>query len=152
MDIYSTTAHAILSPSNVLVPLPISSRIKRLLAVAFLKILATSVISTINVDCPDARSSDAPTLVKILSTIPMSADNAGTNEPTCAINTISAVCLIYVDLPAMLGPVIIDTLLAALSRYVSLATNISLLIIFSTTGCLPPLISIIPFSLIDGLT
>ena len=37
---------------------------------AFLKIFATSVISTIKVLCPDARSSEAPTLVKILSQIP----------------------------------------------------------------------------------
>ena len=47
--ICSMTAQAMLSPSNVLVPRPISSSIKRLLLVAFLKIFATSVISTINV-------------------------------------------------------------------------------------------------------
>ena len=105
-----------LKPSNVLVPLPISSRIRRLLGVAFLRILATSVISTINVDCPEARSSDAPTLVNILSTIHILALSAGTNEPVCARRTISAVCLIYVDLPAILGPVIIETRSDALSR------------------------------------
>ena len=114
--ICSTTAHAMLKPSNVLVPLPISSRIRRLLGVAFLRILATSVISTINVDCPEARSSDAPTLVNILSTIHILALSAGTNEPVCARRTISAVCLIYVDLPAILGPVIIETRSDALSR------------------------------------
>ena len=39
------------------------------LFVALFKILATSVISNINVDCPVSKSSLAPTLVKILSTI-----------------------------------------------------------------------------------
>ena len=48
--IYSTTAQAMLSPSYVLVPLPTSSRIKRLFSVAFSRIFATSVISTIKVD------------------------------------------------------------------------------------------------------
>ena len=104
---YSTTAHAIERPSKVEVPLPISSRIIRLFFVAFLSIFETSVISTINVLCPLARSSDAPTLVNILSTIPIFALSAGTNEPICAIRTISAVWRIYVDLPAILGPVII---------------------------------------------
>ena len=68
-----------LIPSKVEVPLPISSRISKLFEVAFLMILATSLISTIKVDCPDARSSDAPTRVKMLSTIPISAEDAGTN-------------------------------------------------------------------------
>ena len=53
----------------------------RLLAVAFLKILATSVISTIKVLCPLARSSEAPTLVKIRSTMPIFAEDAGTKLP-----------------------------------------------------------------------
>ena len=78
---YSTTAQAIDSPSKVLVPLPISSKISRLSFVAFLRILATSVISTIKVDCPLARSSEAPTLVNILSQIPMLAEEAGTKLP-----------------------------------------------------------------------
>ena len=80
------------------------------------------------------------------------AESAGTKLPVCAISTISAVCLIYVDLPAILGPVIIVTLFDELSRYVSLDINISLVIIFSTTGCRPFLISIIPLSLILGFT
>ena len=80
-----------LRPSKVDVPLPISSRIRRLLDVAFRKIFATSFISTMNVDCPLARSSDAPTRVKILSTMPMLALLAGTKQPICAISTISAV-------------------------------------------------------------
>ena len=82
------------SPSNVLVPLPISSRIRRLFEVAFLKMFATSVISTIKVLWPDARSSDAPTLVKIRSDSPMFALFAGTKEPICAIKAIRAVCRI----------------------------------------------------------
>ena len=68
--IYSATAFAIEIPSKVEVPLPISSRITRLFAVASLSISATSVISTIKVDCPALRSSLAPTLVNILSTTP----------------------------------------------------------------------------------
>ena len=46
---YSTTAHAMLRPSNVLVPRPISSRITRLSLVAYFRICATSFISTMNV-------------------------------------------------------------------------------------------------------
>lgn len=52
----------------------------RLFAVASFRIFATSIISTIKVLCPMLKSSDAPTLVKILSTTPMCADVAGTNE------------------------------------------------------------------------
>ena len=62
------------------------------------------------------KSSEAPTLVKILSTTPIRAKDAGTNEPTCAISAISATCLIYVDLPAILGPVIIASLFSPLSK------------------------------------
>ncbi len=77
-------------PSKVEVPRPISSRMRRLFGVAFLRISATSVISTIKVDWPAARSSDAPMRVKILSTTPMRADLAGTKLPIWAIRTISA--------------------------------------------------------------
>ena len=51
---------------------------------------ATSFISTMNVDWPDARSSDAPMRVNSLSTMPMRAALAGTKLPICAISTISA--------------------------------------------------------------
>ena len=119
---------------------------------AFLSILATSVISTINVLCPDARSSEAPTLVNILSTSPTSADDAGTKEPICDISTMSAVCLIYVDLPAIFGPVMTDMRFFLSFRNVSLAINMSFGIIFSTTGCRPSLMSITPFSFILGRT
>ena len=79
-------------PSKVLVPLPISSKMSRLLAVAFRRMLATSVISTINVLWPDARSSDAPTRVNIRSTMPILAFWAGTKLPICAMSTMRAVC------------------------------------------------------------
>jgi len=140
--ICSTTDHAMLSPSNVLVPLPISSSIIRLFAVALSRIYATSLISTINVLCPAERSSDAPTRVNILSTIPISALAAGTNPPICAIMTISAVCRIYVDFPAMFGPVIIAICLSPQSSSVSFGMNTAEFFILSTTGWRPSLILI----------
>lgn len=99
-----------------------------------------------------AKSSDAPTLVNILSTTPIVAELAGTKLPICAINVISATCLIYVDLPAILGPVIIDNLSFSLSKYVSLSIKLPLDSIFSITGCLPPFISIIPLLSTAGFT
>jgi len=90
VHICSATALAMLTPSNVEVPLPTSSRITRLSGVAFLSISETSLISTMNVLCPAVRSSEAPTLVKILSTTDIFAELAGTNEPICAIKVIIA--------------------------------------------------------------
>ena len=55
---------------------------------------ATSLISTIKVERPEARSSEAPIRVKTLSVIPTVADFDGTKEPICAIRTISADCRI----------------------------------------------------------
>ncbi len=75
----------------MLVPRPISSRISRESAVAFLRMFATSFISTMKVLCPLARSSDAPTLVKMRSTTPIRASDAGTMLPICAMSTMSAV-------------------------------------------------------------
>ena len=149
---YSTTAQAMLRPSYVDVPLPISSSMTRDLSVAFLRMFATSVISTMNVLWPLARSSDAPTLVNILSHTHTFALFAGTKLPTAAISTISASCLMYVDLPAMLGPVIMLTLLSSPSEYVSLGMNIPSSIILSTTGCLPSFMSMIPSVFMAGLT
>ena len=77
-------------PSKVDVPRPISSKMRSERGVAFFKISATSFISTMNVDCPEARSSDAPMRVKSLSTMPMRALAAGTKLPICAMRTISA--------------------------------------------------------------
>ena len=149
--IYSATAQAIESPSYVDVPLPISSNITKLFSVASFRIVATSIISTINVLCPILKSSDAPTLVNILSTTPISASVAGTKHPTCAINVINATCLIYVDLPAILGPVIIDSLLSPLSKNVSFSTKTPSPNIFSITGCLPFFISIVPDESTTGM-
>ena len=80
-------------PSKVEVPRPISSRISSERGVAFLRISATSVISTMKVDWPEARSSDAPMRVKSL------VDDAdargwtpGRSEPIWAMRTISATC------------------------------------------------------------
>ena len=93
-----------LSPSKVEVPRPISSRTTRLRDVAVCRMLAVSCISTMNVDCPRAMLSDAPTLAKMRSTIGSFASLAGTNEPICASSGRSAVCRRYVDLPPMFGP------------------------------------------------
>ena len=79
-----------LMPSKVEVPRPISSRISRLLAVAVRRMSLTSVISTIKVDCPADRSSEAPMRVKIRSTMPSLAALAGTKDPIWAMSTISA--------------------------------------------------------------
>jgi hypothetical protein len=81
-----------LRPSNVAVPRPISSSTTRLLDVARWRMLAVSCISTMNVDCPRAMLSEAPTRAKIRSTAGSFADRAGTNEPACASRHMIAVC------------------------------------------------------------
>ena len=78
-------------PSKVLVPRPISSRRIRLFFVAFFRMPATSFISTMKVDWPLARSSEAPMRVNTRSTTPMTAFFAGTKEPIWAMSTIRAV-------------------------------------------------------------
>ena len=78
-------------PSKVEVPRPISSRISRDWAVACFRMEAVSLISTMKVDWPEARSSDAPIRVNTRSTMPTVADFAGTKEPICAMRTIKAV-------------------------------------------------------------
>ena len=70
--------------------------------------LAVSVISTMNVERPPARSSAAPMRVNTRSMGPMVALAAGTKLPMCASTAISAACRMYVDLPPMLGPVTIS--------------------------------------------
>ena len=84
--------HARLSPSNVLVPRPISSRMIRLRGVALFRMFAVSLISTMNVDCPRARSSLAPMRVKMRSTRSIRASAAGMNDPVCASSASSATC------------------------------------------------------------
>ena len=52
-----------------------------------------SSISTIKVERPEIRSSEAPILVNILSILPMIASRAGTKDPILAMMLIKAVCL-----------------------------------------------------------
>ena len=128
-------ARAIDIPSYVDVPRPISSRSTSERDERLCRIMDVSSISTMKVDSPREILSEAPTRVNILSQYPMSALAAGTNEPTCAISTIRAVCLRRADLPAMFGPVRIITCWEELSRYMSFATNSSPAgIIVSITG------------------
>ena len=87
---YSAVAQAMDRPSNVEVPRPISSRISRLLGVAKRRMEAISLISTMKVDWPAARSSEAPTRVKIRSHSGIFACAAGTKLPMCASSTIRA--------------------------------------------------------------
>ena len=133
-------------PSKVDVPRPISSRMSKLFFVAQRSSSDTSVISTMNVDCPADRSSLAPMRVKMRSTTPMWALCAGTNEPICAMSTISATCRIYVDLPAIFGPVMMLTRSSFAPMWVSLGTKNASPRIFSTTGWRPSWIWITPLS------
>ncbi len=64
----------------------------RLRGVAVFRITAVSVISTMKVERPRARLSDAPMRVKMRSISGSAADSAGTNEPICARIAISAAC------------------------------------------------------------
>ena len=122
---YSVIAHAMEIPSYVLVPLPISSSSIRLFWDALFKIFAASCISTKKVLSPFAILSEAPTRVKILSTIPMLAAFAGTKQPTCASNTIKPTCLRKHDLPLILGPVKMIIWLSPVSSFVSLGIYLS---------------------------
>ncbi len=70
---YSTMLQAMEIPSYVLVPRPISSSITRLRGVILLIMLAVSFISTMKVDSPPLRLSEAPTRVNIWSVRPISA-------------------------------------------------------------------------------
>ena len=81
-------------PSKVEVPRPISSKMIRLFWVAFFRMSATSAISIIKVDWPADKSSEAPTRVKMLSTMPISATAAGTKQPIWAMMVMMAVCRI----------------------------------------------------------
>ena len=91
----------------MLVPRPISSRMSRERPVAWFRISAVSTISTIKVERPACSSSWAPMRVKMRSTRPISAISAGTKLPIWAMSTISATWRKKVDLPLMLGPVMI---------------------------------------------
>ena len=115
-------AQAMLTPSYVLVPRPISSNSTRLRGVRLLRMAAVSFISTMKVDSPLLMLSDAPTRVNIRSRMPKSACLAGTNDPDCAIKEISAVCRNSALLPDMLGPVTIRICRVSGSSWMSLAT------------------------------
>ena len=105
----SATAQARDRPSKVLVPRPISSRMTRERLPAWRRMRAVSVISTMKVDWPIARLSEAPTREKMRSHRPRRAEAAGTKEPICARMQMSAACRSTVDLPAMFGPVMRST-------------------------------------------
>ena len=129
----SVTAQAMATPSYVEVPRPISSRSTRLRSLAPWRIALVSLISTMNVDWPRARLSEAPTRVNSRSTTPTTARRAGTNAPICASTTHSPTWRSSVDFPAMLGPVRRITRPAS-SSVTSLGINASRGIIRSTTG------------------
>ena len=103
-------------------------------AVAFFNMEATSLISTMNVDAPPARSSLAPMRVNTRSQMPTVALRAGTNEPICAMSTMIAVWRMYVLLPAMFGPVTMATRSSVSFRCVSFGTKSVSRCICSTTG------------------
>ena len=73
-------------------PRPISSRMMKLRGVAVFRITAVSVISTMKVERPRARLSEAPMRVKMRSMMGRSAASAGTNEPIWARMAMSAAC------------------------------------------------------------
>ena len=105
-------------------------------------IIDVSSISTIKVDSPREMLSVAPTRVKILSKYPIRTESAGTNDPTCAISTINAVCRRRADFPAMFGPVRIIIWVADESRCTSFGTYSSPgAIRVSMTGWRPALMS-----------
>ena len=124
-------------------PRPISSIRTKELGLAALRIAAASVISTINVDRPLARSSLAPIRVKTRSMGPRTQSLAGTKLPMWASITIRAVWRMKVDLPPMFGPVITARRRSS-RRTQSLGVNRWPVrsSACSTTGCRPPRISI----------
>jgi hypothetical protein len=68
------------------------SRLSANLLVESRSILLICVRSKAKVDCGMALDSWLPMRVKILSVNPTTAESAGTNDPICAINTISPTC------------------------------------------------------------
>ena len=101
---HSNTLTAIASPSKVLVPRPSSSMTIKLWLVACVRIVFVSSISQKNVDFPLIMLSLAPSRVNILSTGESVIDIEGTNVPIWASITASAIDLINVDFPPILGP------------------------------------------------
>lgn len=72
------------------VPRPISSRMTRDFSVAWFRMRAVSLISTMKVDWPRERSSEAPTRQKMRSVRPMVAESAGTKAPIWAMRVMRA--------------------------------------------------------------
>ena len=145
--------HAIEMPSYVLVPRPSSSKSTSERGDMLFMMFADSLISTINVLSPIEILSLAPTRVKILSTTPMCALSAGTNEPICASNVMSAVWRSSADLPAIFGPVMMMICCESALSNTSLAmysspTGMSV----SITGWRPCLMSSVSDSSMIGRT
>ena len=110
----------------------------RLRADKLLMMLAVSFISTMKVDSPPERLSEAPTRVKILSVRGMSAPSAGMKLPICAMSVMSAVWRSNALLPLMFGPVRMMICCVSWSRRMSLGTKASPGgRLRSITGCLP---------------
>lgn len=134
LAICSAIAQAIPNPSEVDVPLPNSSIMINESALAVFNMQLASNISLMNVLTPLVWMSLAPTLVMIASTIGILAYEHGTYDPICANNTHMATYRIYVDLPPILGPVMICNRLDYLS--ISKSFIIQLASIASNRGCL----------------
>ena len=109
--------------------------------VALLRMFAVSCISTRKVERPRARSSPAPIRVKTRSRTPRRIAVAGTNEPTCAITASVATWRMYVDLPAMFGPVMSMIWSVVVLRNAPFGTNGSASASCSTIGWRPSTIS-----------
>mmetsp|Transcript_13810 Transcript_13810/g.37312 ORF Transcript_13810/g.37312 Transcript_13810/m.37312 type:complete len:393 (-) Transcript_13810:2644-3822(-) len=103
----SLIAQARPKPSYVEVPRPSSSMMTRLFLVVPFKIAPVSSISAMKVLTPRCWQSPAPTRAKMASRTQMRAEVQGTKQPTCAISTHAPTCRMKVDLPPMLGPVMI---------------------------------------------
>ena len=86
----TAAAQASDSPSKVLVPRPTSSISTSERGVALWRMLAVSVISTIKVERPPARSSEEPMRVNMRSSGDSRARSAGTKLPTWASRAMTA--------------------------------------------------------------
>ena len=90
------------------------------------------------------------TRVKIRSTAQISALRAGIKLPIWVMSTSRATCRMYVDLPAMLGPVMITIRSSVEFNVTLLGTKISLSRSRSTTGWRPSRIRISPLLFSSG--
>ena len=97
-------------------------------------------------------SSPAPMRVKTRSRTPILMLAAGTKLPACAMTAMVATWRMYVDLPAMLGPVMSMIWLRPVSSFAELGTKGSASGSCSTTGWRPSIISRTSESSIVGRT